>query len=83
MMFSAQKSETADKVFREYLRLYPQSPVPYYFLGRLQMDKKQFDIAYQNLLKAKELNFSFFPIDWDIETCARELTGNITITHKN
>jgi len=83
MFFTAQKSSTAEKLFNEYLRLYPASPVPYYFLGKLQMDKKQYDVAYQNLLKAKELNFSFFPIDWDIQNCARELTGNITITHKN
>jgi CubicO group peptidase (beta-lactamase class C family) len=83
MFFTAQKTETSEKVFREYLRLFPTSPVPYYFLGRLQMDKKQYDLAYQNLLKAKELNFSFFPIDWDIENCARQLTKNITITPKN
>jgi CubicO group peptidase (beta-lactamase class C family) len=82
MFFSAHLAETSEKVFWEYLRLYPQSPVPYYFLGRLQMDKKQYELAYSNLLKAKELNFSFFPIDWDIETCAREMTGNISITHK-
>ena len=83
MFFSSQLSESARKVFEEYHRIYPESPVPYYFLGRLQMDRGQYETAYQNLLKAKDLNFDFFPIDWDIENCARQMAAKINIHTKN
>ncbi len=79
MFFSAQNKEMAGKVFSEYLRVYPNSPVPYYFLGRLQMQDNKYDQAYPNLVRAKELNFSFFPIDWDIQTCLNELSKKIKL----
>jgi len=83
MLFSAQMTESAKRVFEEYHRIFPDSPVPYYFLGRIQMDRGQYETAYQNLLKAKELNFNFFPIDWDIENCARQVAAKINIHTKN
>lgn len=76
--FSAQKTDVAARLFGEYSRQYPGSPVPYYFLGIIEMNKKDFESAYRDLKKAKDLNFSFFPIDQDLIRCEKELDKKVS-----
>ncbi len=63
----------AKTLLERNIKLYPECSVTYGILGDLYLESKNFNLAYINLKKAKELKFDMWEIDQKITHCKNEL----------
>jgi CubicO group peptidase (beta-lactamase class C family) len=53
------------------MHAWPEAPYAYAAMGEIQLQNAQYDSAYTNLKKAKELHFGYWKIDGDLEDCEK------------
>jgi CubicO group peptidase (beta-lactamase class C family) len=63
-LFMPEDEAISKRILETTIAFYPSSSLAYGFLGDLYFQKKDYDQAYNNLIKAKELHFD----RWDIES---------------
>jgi CubicO group peptidase (beta-lactamase class C family) len=61
--------ETATRLAERVTREYPEGPEAYYMLGLLFAADKKYDAAIKNLSKARELNYTRFPVEPVLKYC--------------
>ncbi|UII24655.1 beta-lactamase family protein [Fulvivirga maritima] len=72
-VFMPEDIHISKKMVEENIKLYPESSVSYYVLGKINMAQKEFGLAYKNLKKAEELEFDMAPLEYDINYCAKKI----------
>lgn len=66
--FRAKDIDIAKRFASENIKLYPEEPNAYWLLGKLYFGSEDYELALNNLLKAKELEFrDQAGIDYDIQ----------------
>jgi CubicO group peptidase (beta-lactamase class C family) len=55
--FRGKDSEIAKRFLQENIKLFPQEPNAYWILGKIYYGKEKYQLAHENLVKAKNLNF--------------------------
>jgi CubicO group peptidase (beta-lactamase class C family) len=74
-LFEDRDSALAKRLLEENTRLYPASPLAFYRLGKLCMSSNEYDSAYIDFMKAKDLNFDHDKIDAALKSCAQKLAA--------
>jgi CubicO group peptidase (beta-lactamase class C family) len=84
LVFLDESKTIARRILEEEIQLYPASVAAYELLGQLNMEQKEFEQAYRNLSRAKELTPSSqdAEIEAEIETCKRRLENKYANTRK-
>lgn len=75
-LLGGRNKEITQAIVEMAIELDPNSSTAYALNGRLHMWNKNFGLAYENLSKAKELNFEIWRIKEDLEKCAKETLEN-------
>ncbi|MBL6448218.1 serine hydrolase [Fulvivirga sp. 29W222] len=75
-VFMPESMEISKKLVEENVKLYPESSVAYYVLGKINMAQEEYAVAYECLKKAEELKFDMAPLEFDISYCAQKLGKN-------
>jgi len=61
-------------LLEENIQLYPESSIAYYSLGKFHMSVREYESAYADFKKAKELNYDRVKVDAAINNCTARLT---------
>jgi tetratricopeptide (TPR) repeat protein len=75
-IFREKDTSIAKKFVLENIKLYPDEPIAFWILGKLYIGENEYKLAYENLTKAKDLNF--YDKAWinsDIEKCKKKLNN--------
>jgi CubicO group peptidase (beta-lactamase class C family) len=68
-IFTPENITVAKRLLEDNIKLYPDYSLAYYFLGELNIEMKNYQVAYNNLSKAKELNLTLVPVDPELKKC--------------
>ncbi|MDW3194579.1 MAG: serine hydrolase domain-containing protein [Cytophagales bacterium] len=74
-LLGGRNKEVTKSIVEMAIELYPESSTAYALNGRLHMRNKNYGLAYENLSKAKELNFAIWRIKEDLEKCENTLNN--------
>ncbi|HYE55003.1 MAG TPA: serine hydrolase domain-containing protein [Chitinophagaceae bacterium] len=75
-LFVGHDKAIAKKLLEENLAVYPNSAMSYCLLGRIYFEMKEYTLAYNNLKKAKDLNFTFWNIDGPLKAAEQLMSTN-------
>lgn len=75
-IFSGNNKAIARKLLEENIQLYPESSIAYYSLGKFHMSVREYQSAYTDFKKAKDLNYDRFKIDAALSSCTARLNEN-------
>lgn len=75
-VFMPEDIQISKKLVEENVKLYPESSVSYYVLGKINMAQEEYAVAYECLKKAEALKFDMAPLEFDINYCAQKLGKN-------
>ena len=73
-LFSGSHKVIARQLLEENIQLYPESSIAYYSLGKFHMSVREYESAYADFKKAKELNYDRVKVDAAINNCTARLT---------
>lgn len=72
-IFSGNSKTIARKLLEENVQLFPESSIAFYSLGKFHMSVKEYESAYADFKKAKELNYDRFKINAALNNCTARL----------
>lgn len=75
-LLGGRNKEITKSIVEMAIEFYPESSTAYALNGRLHMSNKNYGLAYENLSKAKELNFGIWRIKEDLEKCEKNTLNN-------
>ncbi|MCX2584723.1 serine hydrolase domain-containing protein [Pedobacter sp. MR22-3] len=70
--FMKVSDSVATDLLTKNIRLFPKSSTSHYLLGIIDMKNKRYSSAYAHFQKAKELNFQYGDIDFDINEARKK-----------
>ncbi|HTI10446.1 MAG TPA: serine hydrolase [Puia sp.] len=72
--FMGHDKDIARKLLEENIALYPDSSVAYGLLGSAYLEQGNYEMAYKNLKKARELHFGLWDITLSLKKCEEKIT---------
>ncbi len=74
-LFKNKEPELSMKLFQENIKLFPENPNQYGLLASIYLNNKEYKLAYDYFLKAKEREFELWNIEQDISYCKDKIAN--------